>query len=223
MCTRVPMPSKHGTLTQCWFDVGLASQTMGQHQTNFGWTSRVFLVYTLAARECRPTTRCLIVWPHEECSEKTHCRLRVRLSLRWSRVVYDIGGDGFVQVKHFTLEVDWYLNYEWKCVFYRGLVVTCIGPKYTCASHSPKCAWKFCKTLQGDDTAMRHTAMGRLVRGLNPYLPLNCSNCPKSTKFRPRMARPYTFDFSREPSWTPVVGAIFDKSKMAAIQIRVTS
>ena len=31
-------PRKHNTLTQCYFDVGPASQTLAQHQNNIGWT-----------------------------------------------------------------------------------------------------------------------------------------------------------------------------------------
>ena len=33
--------SKHGALTQSWRNVGPASVTLDQHQTNIGWTSRV--------------------------------------------------------------------------------------------------------------------------------------------------------------------------------------
>ena len=35
-------PSKHETFTKCWYNVRPASQTMDQHGTNIGWTSRVF-------------------------------------------------------------------------------------------------------------------------------------------------------------------------------------
>ena len=54
VCTSVPLlpcltlklqtrdvhtPSKHSTITLCWFNVGPASQTMGQHQAIFGSSS----------------------------------------------------------------------------------------------------------------------------------------------------------------------------------------
>ena len=35
------IPSKHETLTQCCFDVGPTSKTVGQHQSNIGSMSRV--------------------------------------------------------------------------------------------------------------------------------------------------------------------------------------
>ena len=35
-------PSKHDTLKQCWFNVGPASQTVGQHLTNIVSMRRVF-------------------------------------------------------------------------------------------------------------------------------------------------------------------------------------
>ena len=35
-----PHPSKHGTLTQCWFNVGPASQTLVQQWTSIGSMSR---------------------------------------------------------------------------------------------------------------------------------------------------------------------------------------
>ena len=35
------MPSKHGTFTQCCFNVGPPSATLAQHWNNIGWTSRV--------------------------------------------------------------------------------------------------------------------------------------------------------------------------------------
>ena len=38
---RIRHPSKHDTLNHCWFDVGPASATLGQHQTNIGSTYRV--------------------------------------------------------------------------------------------------------------------------------------------------------------------------------------
>ena len=37
--------SKHETFTQCWNNVGPALQTVGQHCTNIGWTSRTCCVY----------------------------------------------------------------------------------------------------------------------------------------------------------------------------------
>ena len=38
---RIRHPSKHDTLNHCWFDVGPASATLGQHQTNISSTYRV--------------------------------------------------------------------------------------------------------------------------------------------------------------------------------------
>ena len=46
---------------------------------------------------------------------------------------------------------------------------------------------------------------------------------PKAPNLDHLEPRSYNFDFSREPSWAPAVGAILDKSKMAVIQIRVMS
>ena len=34
-------PSQHETFTQCWYNVGPSSETLAQHCTNIGWTSRV--------------------------------------------------------------------------------------------------------------------------------------------------------------------------------------
>ena len=49
-------------------------------------------------------------------------------------------------------------------------------------------------------------------------------NIEISTKFGPHIAKViYTFDFPWEPSRATAVGAVLDKSKMAAIQIRVMS
>ena len=65
---------KHGTLSQCWFDVGPKSQTLGQHQTNIGslypscwailswltayghgwWLCQASSNYTLETRAVRP-------------------------------------------------------------------------------------------------------------------------------------------------------------------------
>ena len=39
-----PELSKCEALTQCWFDVGLASQTLAQHQTNIGSVFRIYCV-----------------------------------------------------------------------------------------------------------------------------------------------------------------------------------
>ena len=33
--------SKHEPFSQCWYNVGQASKTMGQHYANIGWTARV--------------------------------------------------------------------------------------------------------------------------------------------------------------------------------------
>ena len=40
-----PLPSKHDTLKQCWFDVGPTSSTLAQYQTNIVLMCRVCWVY----------------------------------------------------------------------------------------------------------------------------------------------------------------------------------
>ena len=49
---KVSSHHKHETLTQCWVDVGPASETTGQHQPNIGPTSRV----------CSQQTKALNLW-----------------------------------------------------------------------------------------------------------------------------------------------------------------
>ena len=39
--TKDHAPSKHDTLTQCWFNVGPASQKVGEHRHNIGLVYRV--------------------------------------------------------------------------------------------------------------------------------------------------------------------------------------
>ena len=46
-----------------------------------------------------------------------------------------------------------------------------------------------------DIVAMLHFPFFLLVRGLNPYLPLNCSNRSTSTKFGPHVAKVIYFRF----------------------------
>ena len=44
------IPSKHRKFTQCWFDVGPASETLGQQQTSIGYAS--CLCWGSALRPC---------------------------------------------------------------------------------------------------------------------------------------------------------------------------
>ena len=61
-------PRKHGTLTQCWVDVGPASKTFGQHQPNIGsmfdkcWASVEDVGPTQPNKESRLGQRLEFAW-----------------------------------------------------------------------------------------------------------------------------------------------------------------
>ena len=58
---RVCHLSKHETFTECRFNVGPASKTVGQHWNEVGWTSRVCRDFTLNVHYQRPKTPQVLV------------------------------------------------------------------------------------------------------------------------------------------------------------------
>ena len=62
-CCVCQQPSKHETLTQCWFNVGLAEQTVGQHCVNVSCLVRTLHIATeLEFQFCDITSACDHDW-----------------------------------------------------------------------------------------------------------------------------------------------------------------